>query len=293
MITFIVTKVQEYADYVLCQLVNAIPKDERDFISPGENLSGAMGGSLFCDQSTLILQEKPDAARLKEIATASDYSDIIITCQAATPTMRKLSQTHDVTFIEFTSKKAYENVQAFLNFIPLHLSPQAKNIIVNHVGESAHLAALIVSELEQIPREEGEVVGEDEVRYYLGTPGLKAVWALTDTIDTGNTPQSLEVLDNLLQENSPHALISILISHYTKMFYFYLLGKPDPTAEEGARLPYPAIKAQKAMRHYGANVLACYELTHDASAEMKGIKRIPANLVLEILVGRLSAMARA
>lgn len=292
MIKIVVSKVDVYRDYGIERLSENIPEEQQTRILPNGNLDRFGGASLFADEETLILSEDPSADRVKDIAEASDRGDVILATKTLSSPLKKLSQTHTVEVYDFSDKRAQVNTRNFIRFYGLNLESSAESMIVSHCGESSKLAVGILRSLEFAYGREA-FISQADIQAYLGAPGQKIVWSLTETIDSGNVKQSLSVLNNLLEENSPHSLVGLMKAHYQKMFYIYTTGLSSPTANktELTKPSYPVIKARKALNRYGVNIIMCYELVSQASDDMKGIKRVPPHLVMEVLVSRLASLA--
>lgn len=293
MITIIASKTDVFRDYGIEKMTADIPDEQKHRINNNGNLNDFGGNSLFAEEETLILSEDPNADRVKAISEAANRGDVVLATKTLTNPLKKLSQEHKMEVYEFNDKRAQNNTRDFIHFYGLNLEPAAESTIISHVGESSKLAAGILRAIEFRYGRESFVTHAD-IKEYLGAPGQKIVWTLTETIDSGNVSESLRVLNNLLEENSPHSLVGLMKVHYQKMFYIYTTGLSSPTADESelTKAPYPVIKARKALNRYGANIIACYELVSKASDDMKGIKRIPSHLLMEILVSRLASLVR-
>ena len=133
---------------------------------------------------------------------------------------------------------------------------------------------------------------------FLGGAGGVAPWDLTDALDRGDTPAALEALARLSGpgERHPLVILSSLHRHFAAMLR--LDGSGIRSEQEAAAAvgmgPYPAKKAlAQAGRLGSANIARAVNLLADADLDLRGVKDLPDNLVLEVLVARLSRLRPA
>ena len=135
----------------------------------------------------------------------------------------------------------------------------------------------------------------------LGGMGSVAPWELTDAIDRGDTAVALAVLRRLTGPGGRHPLVILatLHSHFSRMLR---LDGADVADEAAAAAllgmsggsTYPAKKALLQVRRMGhAPVARAIHLLAEADLALKGAVDWPADVVLEVLVARLSTLAGA
>lgn len=260
-------------------------------VNKGENIVYT-GGSLFADEETIIISEKVLAPRVKEverILEESPTTSFIISTEKMSSPLTKLCAAFDGEHESLSEKKAADSVRAFLSYVPLNLTAQARERVVEHVGESVDDVLPIVRVLSEVHPPEKQLNVED-VDPYLGERGLRLIWKLTDAIDAGDMQQALMVLNSVLKDSTPHSVVHLIQGHFKRMFYLYTVGVPDPLDESTGKEPYPVVKARRSMSRYGSYIPTCYELVSTAVMDMRGLSSIPNHLIIEILVSRLCSM---
>ncbi|MDQ4068779.1 MAG: DNA polymerase III subunit delta [Actinomycetota bacterium] len=182
---------------------------------------------------------------------------------------------------------------------PVRLDARAAAMVGEHLGDDVdRLGSLL--EMLAAAHGAGARLGPDDVAPYLGGAGSVAPWELTDAIDRGETAAALTVLRRLLGPGGRHPLVILatLHSHFARMLR---LDGADVVDEAGAAAllgitggsTYPAKKALLQVRRLGhAPVARAIHLLAEADLALKGALDWPAEMVLEVLVARLSALAR-
>lgn len=141
----------------------------------------------------------------------------------------------------------------------------------------------------------GARIGVEEVEPFLGGAGGVPPWDLTDPVDRGDTAAALAALKRLTGGGERHPLVVLasLHRHYAAMMRLDGSGIRDER-EAAAALgmgPYPAKKAiQQATRLGSAAIARAVILLADADLDLRGVKEWPDDLVLEVLVARLSRL---
>ena len=195
-------------------------------------------------------------------------------------------------------RKLGDWVDAQLRDADLHLDSKAKARVVDWLGENAsRLMSLIETLSGAFPV--GARLGVDDVEPYLGEEGGVPPWELTDAIDAGDIATALHKLDRVLTGGSRHplAVMSILHGHYARMLRLDgadVAGEKDAAALLGLRgSTFPARKALAQARRLGHdNVVRAIELLAQADLDLRGTKAWPDALVMEVLVARLTRLAR-
>jgi len=176
----------------------------------------------------------------------------------------------------------------------LRFDAAAGTLLGEHLGEDLGRLDALIAILTSVFGA-GARVGVAEVEPYLGAAGAVAPWDLTDAIDRGDTPAALTVLGRLMGAGERHALavLAILHRHYAAMLRLDGAGVRIDT--EAAALvgmaPFPAGKALRQAQRLGtAGVARAITLLAQADLDLRGLKDWPDQLVIEVLVARLSRL---
>ena len=144
----------------------------------------------------------------------------------------------------------------------------------------------------------GARISVDDLEPYLGEAGNVARYELTDAIDRGDPAAALGVLHRMTDAGGLSA-VEVLFSlhrHYANMLA--LDGATISSGEEAAKLlavnsAFVGKKALEQSRRLGSTRIGqAIELLADADLDVKGATGLPADLVVEILVARLSRQTR-
>jgi DNA polymerase-3 subunit delta len=144
----------------------------------------------------------------------------------------------------------------------------------------------------------GAMVKVGDLTPFLGEAGSVAPWDLTDAIDSGDAAKSLALLSRMTGagELHPLAAMSLLHRHYRQMLRLDGSGvtSPEEAAELlGLRSAYPAKKALAQCRRLGtARIARAINLLAQADLDLRGLTALPGELVLQVLVARLSRLVR-
>jgi DNA polymerase-3 subunit delta len=214
--------------------------------------------------------------------------------QKVTNAVKKVGRVVDVSLRQAKDAKAW--FQARLKDAPVRLDPPAARVVAAHVGEDVGKLVGILTLLEGVHGRGARLTVED-VEPYLGEAGGVAPWALTDAIDAGHTDEALAQLHRLLGGGGRHPLVvlSTLHTHYARMLR---LDGAEVADETGAAAvlgltgsTFPARKALAQARRLGhGGVSRAITLLADADLALKGAIEWPPELVLEVLVARLSRL---
>jgi DNA polymerase III subunit delta len=181
----------------------------------------------------------------------------------------------------------------------LRFDAEARHLLVSTLGEDVARLRGILETLESTFGP-GARLGEDDIGPYLGESGARAHWELTDAIDRGEIPRSIDRLHRLLDAGGWHPLqvMAILHNHVARML---ALDGADVANERAAaellgmdarRSTFPARKALQQTRRLGhVRIVRAVQLLAQADLDLRGEKDWPENLVLEVLVARLAALA--
>jgi DNA polymerase III subunit delta len=189
-------------------------------------------------------------------------------------------------------------VQSEAKTAGVRLNGAAVELIVGHLGEN-------VGSLDGVLRTlsatfgEGAELGPEQVEPFLGDAGGVPPWDLTDAIDSGRTSRAIELLGRMLGAGDRHPLqvMAILQGHYGKLATLDgrdLRTEADAAAALGIKPGYPARKAlEQARRLGGTSIRRAIDLLAAADLDLRGRRDLDSSLVIEILVARLSRLARA
>jgi DNA polymerase-3 subunit delta len=181
---------------------------------------------------------------------------------------------------------------------PVRLDAGARELVDRHLGEDLGRLTNLLEAL-AAAYGTGAKVGADDVAPFLGEAGSVPPWELTDAIDRGKTDVALVALRRMVRAGDKHPLqvMAVLHSHYQRMLR--LDGADAPGEQAAAALlglrgsTYPAKKALDQLRRLGPDGLkAAFGHLAEADMALRGTKEWPAELVLEVLVARLSRLGR-
>jgi len=180
---------------------------------------------------------------------------------------------------------------------PVKLDRRATELIGNHLGDELGQLNGILDSL-AAAYGEGARLEVVDIEPFLGAGGAAAPWELTDAIDSGDTSTALAQLRRMLEPGQRHPLVVIatLQRHVTNLLR--LDGADITTEVDAARVlgiaPYPAKKALGQSRRLGSKVvLRAVRLAAEADVDLRGGSAWPPEVVLEVLVARLSKLATA
>lgn len=180
---------------------------------------------------------------------------------------------------------------------PVRLDAGASALVQSHLGEDVGRLGALLDTL-SAAYGEGSRVGADQVEPFLGRAGSVAPWELTDAIDRGDTSAALEHLHRLMGAGGRHALVimSTLHTAYSRMLRLDGAGIADEREAAGALgmtgSSFPAKKALTQSRKLGhAGVARAVSLLAEADLALRGTIDWSPELVLEVLVARLSRLA--
>jgi len=180
----------------------------------------------------------------------------------------------------------------------VQLSAAAVDRLVTHLGDN-------VGDLDGILRTlastygTGNRLGPDDVDPFVGDAGGVPPWDLTDAIDSGRTDRALALLHRMLGAGERHPLqvMAILQGHFVKLATLdgrRLRTEAEAAAALGIKPGFPARKALELSRRLGGtSIRKAIDLLAGADLDLRGAKDLDDRLIMEILVARLSRLARA
>ena len=186
-----------------------------------------------------------------------------------------------------------------LNESSLRFDGRATLRLSEHLGDDLGRLAGILSVLGAVYGD-GARIGVDELEPFLGSAGTGAPWDLTDAIDRGDTSAALDQLARQVGAGERHPLqvMGSLQGHFLRMMR--LDGAQCRDENDAARAlgitgsTFPAKKALAQSRRLGSNGIArAVSLLAQADLDLRGQRDIPGDVVLEVLVARLSKLPAA
>jgi DNA polymerase III subunit delta len=180
---------------------------------------------------------------------------------------------------------------------PVRLDAAATGRLAEHLGEDMGRLAGLLDTL-AAAYGEGATVGPEDLEPFLGEAGSVAPWELTDAIDAGDARGALAVLRRILAAGASPPLVVLggLHRHYRQLLRLDGSGatSADQAAELlGLRSSFPAGKALNVSRRMSTSSIArAVRLLAQADLDVRGTTALPGELVLEVLVARLSRLAR-
>ena len=137
----------------------------------------------------------------------------------------------------------------------------------------------------------------DDVEPFLGEGGGVPPWELTDAVDGGDTARALGLLQRMTAAGGRHPLqlMAILHAHYVRLAR--LDGAEASSEAEAAEVlgikGFPAKKALTQYRRLGGDgVRRAIDLLAGADLDLRGRRDLDPEVVMEILVARLSRLRR-
>lgn len=182
---------------------------------------------------------------------------------------------------------------------PVRLDARAASVVGEHLGENVdRLRSLL--EMLAAAYGLGARIGPDELVPFLGAAGSVAPWELTDAIDRGDIGVAIEALRRLTGPGGRHPLVimATLHTHFGRMLRLDGAGVADESAAAtllgmSGGSTYPAKKALLQARKLGHPPIArAIHLLAEADLALKGAVDWPGQMVLEVLVARLSGLVR-
>ena len=185
-----------------------------------------------------------------------------------------------------------------LHEAPVKLDARAGSRLSEHLGGDVSRMRGLLEAL-AAAYGEGAAIDVERLEPFLGEAGSVAPWDLSDAIDSGDTAGALSALRRLFGAGAFHPLqvLAILHRHYQAMLRLDGSGVTTPdeaAARLGMRSAYPARKALEQGRRLGpTGISRAITLLADADLDVRGRSALPAESVLEVLVGRLSRLGTA
>jgi len=194
-----------------------------------------------------------------------------------------------------TGKGRNQWLVARLREAPVNFDAAAGAALGEHLGEDLGRLAGIVGAL-SAAYGAGASIGVAELEPFLGEAGATAPWELTDAIDRSDPGAALVALHRLMGGGARHPLVVLatLHRHFAAMARLDGAGvTSDAEAATllGLRSTFPAAKARTQAGRLGhAAIARGMGLIYEADIDLKGRTAVPAEAVVEVLVGRLARL---
>ncbi|HEX2784715.1 MAG TPA: DNA polymerase III subunit delta [Ilumatobacteraceae bacterium] len=179
----------------------------------------------------------------------------------------------------------------------LKLDQPALTLLASWLGEDAGRVQGILETLASAYGDSRTLKVVD-VEPFLGEAGGVPPWDLTDAIDRGDTTKSLLLLHRMMRAGERHPLqvMAILHSQYTKLLTLDGANANDESAAAAVLGIKPGFPAKKALDQYrklgNSGVVRAIGLLAQADLDLRGAKEWPDELIMEVLVARLSRLSR-
>jgi len=179
----------------------------------------------------------------------------------------------------------------------IRLAPAAMALIAERLGEDMGRVDGILTTL-AATYGNGRALGVGDVEPFLGEAGGVPPWELTDAVDAGDTSRALILLTRMTGPGGRHPLqvMAVLHTHYGRLAR---LDGTDVTSEVqaaemlGMKPGFPVKKALQQYRRLGGGaVQRAVELLAAADIDLRGGRELPDEIVMEVLVARLSRLRR-
>jgi DNA polymerase-3 subunit delta len=177
----------------------------------------------------------------------------------------------------------------------LRLDTGALRSLAEWLGEDAGRLQGILEVLKSTYGE-GHTLRSTDVAPFLGDAGGVPPWDLTDAIDKGETTKALRLVHRMMRAGERHPLqvMSILHGHYAKLLTLDGANANDESSVAsvlGIKPGFPARKMLDQHRKLGASgTTKAIALLAQADLDLRGAKEWPEELVMEVLVARLSRL---
>lgn len=180
---------------------------------------------------------------------------------------------------------------------PVRLDAGAAALVGEHLGDDMSRLGSLLDTLASAYGP-GVKIGVVELGPFLGQAGSVAPWELTDAIDRGDAAAALAALHRLVGAGDRHPLVILatLQNHVARMLRLDGAGITNE-GEAAAALgmsgsTFRAAKALRQTRTMGHDgIVTAIGLLAEADLALKGAVDWPGELVLEVLVARLSRLA--
>jgi DNA polymerase-3 subunit delta len=278
-----------------------------DDINVGAVVDACLTPPFLIDRRVVVVREAgrlltADVPRLVEVVKDPLPSTVLIVVGGGgtvpAPLVKAITaagKVIDVSVNRPGDRKAW--LHEHLRGAPVKLEPQAAQLLGQHVGEDLGRVEGLLGALAAAYGPGSRITVQD-LEPYLGEAGNVARYELSDAIDRGDPAAALGVLHRMTDAGGLSG-VEVLFSlhrHYSNMLA--LDGAMISSGEEAAQLlsvgsAFVGKKALEQSRRLGsARIAQAIQLLSDADLDVKGGTGLPPELVVEILVARLSRQTR-
>jgi DNA polymerase-3 subunit delta len=278
-----------------------------DDVNVGAIVDACLTPPFLVDQRVVVVREAGrlvtgDVARLVEVVTNPLPATVLILAGGGgtvpAPLLKAITASGKVIDVSVNrpgDRKAW--LQDHLRAAPVKLEPQAAQLLGQHVGEDLGRVEGLLGALAATYGPGARITVED-LEPYLGEAGNVARYELTDAIDRGDPAAALGLLHRMTGAGGLSAVevMFTLQRHYSNLLA--LDGATVSGGEEAAQLlgvgsAFVGKKALEQSRRLGsARIAHAVELLADADLDVKGATGLAPEIVVEILVARLSRQTR-
>ena len=285
--------------------LESVTSDERE-TAIAHAVTGAQTESLFGDQRVVVLRALHEATveqlkpLLKYLEQPLDITHLVITAEGklAKSTTDALKNAGATTFNTTPPSRKNDLTTWFMEQFTesgLKLDASAVAAIISWLGQDqARLPSLI--DVLSSTYGTAKKLALGDVEPFLGEQGSVLPWDLTDAIDKGDSPTALAMLRRMVRSGEYHPLqiMSLLHGHYTKLMKLDgpdIRNTQDAMSIIGSKSDFQAKKYVSRYQRLGTrNVGAAVQLLARADIDLRGGKDLEEELILEILIARLSRL---
>lgn len=285
--------------------LESVTADERES-AIANAVMGAQTESLFGDQRVVVLRGLQEATvdqlkpLVKYLERPLDVTHLVITAEGklAKSTTDALKAAGATTFNTSPPSRKNDLTTWFMEQFTeagLKLDSAAVASVIEWLGQDqARLPSLI--DVLSSTYGTAKKLSSSDIEPFLGDQGSVLPWDLTDAIDKSDSNTALVMLRRMLRSGEYHPLqvMSLLHGHYTKLMK---LDGPDVRTTQdamsliGSKSDFQAKKYLSTYQRMGSrNISAAVQLLARADIDLRGGKDLEEELIMEILVARLSRL---
>lgn len=275
-------------------------------IQPGAIVDALTTASLFSNRRIVVVRNAHDLELDQMDVLASgidsrlDEVDLVLTVTGKVPKSLTdaCKRAKAETIGAVTSTRATDRtelVEAKLVEAGFTYTGEVARIIAAWIGgDQARIAGLIATLLSAYG--EGAKLSRSDIEAFLGEAGTVNPWDLTDAVDKGDVGASLTMLHRLLGPGGSHPfqILALLANRYAQMMKLDGRGVrsvDDAVAILGGK-PFTVGKVLTQYQRLGSGGISrAIGLIAAADIDLRGGKEWEPELVLEVLVARLAALA--
>ena len=285
--------------------LESVTADERES-AIANVVMGAQTESLFGDQRVVVLRGLQEATvdqlkpLIKYLERPLDVTHLVITAEGklAKSTTDALKAAGATTFNTSPPSRKNDLTTWFMEQFTeagLKLDSAAIASIIEWLGQDqARLPSLI--DVLSSTYGTAKKLSSSDIEPFLGDQGSVLPWDLTDAIDKSDSNSALVMLRRMLRSGEYHPLqvMALLHGHYTKLMK---LDGPDVRSTQdamsliGSKSDFQAKKYLSTYQRMGSrNISSAVQLLARADIDLRGGKDLEEELIMEILVARLSRL---